>query len=52
MVVTVGCVSLANGEGQPRERAVQRLGWGGGGLVGTVPAKGDFVSVANHYKPR
>lgn len=52
MAVTVGCVWLANGEGPLQERDIQRLGEGGGKLVRTAPAKGDFVSVANHYRLR
>lgn len=51
MAATVGCVWLANGEGPPLERAIQRIGEGGK-LVRTAPAKADFVSVANHYRPR
>lgn len=51
MATTVGCVSLANREGPPRERTMQRIGEGGN-LVIVAPAKGDFVSVAKHYRPR
>ena len=51
LAAAVSCVRLATGEGPPWERAILGVGEGGK-LVVAAPAKGDFVSGANHSRPR
>lgn len=51
LAAAVGCVWLANGQGPPRERAIQRVEEGGK-LVVAALAKGNLFPGAKCYRPR